>query len=78
MGFEAYHGKEEGMGAFKNAITKLRHGLPKVILQVSRLKHPETFADGDAIDSEELPGRGPDDMPVGREGREIIPTPHFS
>jgi hypothetical protein len=66
------------MGAFKNAITKLRHGLAKVTPQGSHLHHPEPFTDGDVVDGKEQPGRGPDDKPVHRESQGIIPTPHFS
>ena len=47
------------MGAFKNAITKLRHGLAKVTPQGSHLQHPEPFTDGDVVDEKEQPGRGP-------------------
>jgi len=72
---------------------KPRHGLVKVVLKNStdakklavamiagflervHLTHP--LADGDDADGKEKVGRGPDDRPVDRENREIIPTPHF-
>jgi hypothetical protein len=39
--------------------------------------HASSLADGDDADGKERAGRGPDDRPVDRENREIIPTPHF-
>ena len=42
------------------------------------LETPERFPQGDIVEGKEQPGRGPDDSPVHRESREIIPTPHFS
>ena len=74
-------------------IAKPRHGLVKVVLETSTdakklavamiagslktVQLTPTLADGDDADGKEKPGRGPDDRPINRENREIIPTPHF-
>jgi hypothetical protein len=74
-------------------IAKPRHGLVKVILERStvakklavamiagspkKVHLTHALVDGDDADGKEKPGRGPDDGPMDRENREIIPTPHF-
>jgi hypothetical protein len=63
------------MADYRKAITKLRNGLAKA---TRRSQQPESFPQGDIVEGKEQPGRGPDDSPVHRENREIIPTPHFS
>jgi len=68
--------KEQFMADYRKAITNLRNGLAKAARQGSQ--QPERFPQADIVEGKEQPGRGPDDSPVHRESREIIPTPHFS
>jgi hypothetical protein len=63
------------MADYKKAITKFRNGLAKATRQGSQPR--ESFPQG-VDEGKEQAGRGPDDSPVHRENREIIPTPHFS